>query len=170
VRCQAMTGVGLNNDQRVLPPCPEAGESGPAQAIRRTQAGSPPARGGAPGGRPLGSAMRYPPHREIESRHPPAPRRGALAIHLVHVYRAQEPCAPSIIRPLLNRKLYAVPGVFQCRESCRTVRVDGKAAAWYGWRGEGRSDVVVKRSTEQHNEAHIACDEQGCRTPYLDAC
>jgi hypothetical protein len=122
------------------------------------------------GGRPLGSAMRYPPHREIESRHPPAPRRGALAIHLVHVYRAQEPCAPSIIRPLLNRKLYAVPGVFQCRESCRTVRVDGKAAAWYGWRGEGRSDVVVKRSTEQHNEAHLACDEQGCRTPYLYAC
>jgi hypothetical protein len=114
--------------------------------------------------------MRYPPHREIESRHPPAPRRGALAIHLVHVYRAQEPCAPSITRPLLNRKLYVAPGVFQWCESCGTVRVDGKAAAWYGWRGEGRSDAVVKRSMEQHNEAHLACDEQGCRTPYLYAC
>lgn len=77
LRCQAMTGAELDNEQRVLPACPEAGESGPAQAIRRTQAGSLPARGGAPGGRPPGAAMRYPPPREIESRHPPALRKGS---------------------------------------------------------------------------------------------
>ena len=165
-----MTGVGLNNDQRVLPPCPEAGESGPAQAIRRTQAGSPPARGGAPGGRPLGSAMRYPPHREIEPRHPPAPPRGALASHLLHLYQAQQPYAPSLIPPLLKHTLCAASGVFQWRESCGTVRVDGKAAAWYGWRGEGRSAGGVTRSTEHNNEAYLTCDEQGCRTHYLYAC
>jgi len=69
--------------------------------------------------------------------HPPAPQRGALAIHLVHLYQAQQFYTPSIIPPLLKHTLCAASGVVQWRESCGTVRVDGKAAAWYGWRGEG---------------------------------
>jgi hypothetical protein len=60
-----------------------------------------------------GVAMRYPPCREIEPGHPPAPLRAALEIHLVHVYWGLRGLSFQYHSPLLNSKLYVVHHVFQ---------------------------------------------------------
>ena len=84
--------------------------------------------------------MRDPPRREREPGQPPAPRRGALASHLAHVYRAPAPCAPSITHPLLNRRLYAAVGVFNGERAVE--RCGWMARRQHGMVGEERVEAI----------------------------